>query len=101
MALQRERSNSSARPTFGFIDGDATQKGIGLYFKNNQGTTDNNARLSSINAITEIGAGVEYTVHISNITSSGFDHVTEVNDAAGDQFSFLALELPVSVKAAQ
>ena len=92
-------SNSSARPTFGFIDGDATQKGIGLYFKNNQGTTDNNARLSSINVITEIGAGVEYTVHISNITSSGFDHVTEVNDPAGDQFSFLALELPVSVKA--
>ena len=92
-------SNSSARPTFGFIDGDATQKGIGIYLRNGQSTTDDNARLSSVNVITEIGIGVEYTVHISNITSSGFDHVTEVNDAGGDQFSFLALELPVGVKA--
>ena len=92
-------SNSSARPTFGFIDGDATQKGIGLNLRNSQSTTDNNARLSSVNIITEVGIGVEYTVHISHITSSGFDHVTEVNGAGGDQFSFLALELPVSVKA--
>ena len=96
--LAIDDDSDSGRPCLGFVDGSGTNKGIGINWVNGQGTSQNYGYLASDQAIAQMGAALEYSIQITNITSSGFDHCVHIGNAAGDYFSFLAMEVPKDVK---